>query len=684
MSLRARFVALTAVSALMLTGCGGGGHSPIPQTTNAPVTPYNGPQSLSNFTWGADLMKSAQYAGPASVQSLSVDVELDPQDAAGLLQYAQMASDPKSPVYRHFLTPQEIGDRYGASAANFAAAAAYFKSYHLGVGTWPQRLTMVVSGKQSDIEAAFGTKLGTYREFGRTFVAPTAQPHFSRAIPVAGVVGLVHLNLNKTFLIRPGNGNYFGMSAPQLRRAFDFSGAAKSGFDGTGIAVGIIGTGPISSADVPTLAKIDNVKAATVTMVPAMAQTPSPLNNNTGTSAYDDPTGLATPPPVTAPCNQLGTSVVSAGCNPEDGEAQVDSEQVALLAPGASVDFYLAYNTKDCSAVGAPSGCLGIEGLFLTDDEIQQAIADNAVDALSLSYGFPESSGVGIYYDASGAGIGPEEFAALRAEGIAVFVSSGDDGAHDCVDPSTGAPTPAFCPDYPSTDPSVVSVGGVNYPMDSYGNLPPSAQITAWANNTTLGGDGLLDNSPGSGGGISQVFHASQSYQSTLPSTIQGTPTNGMRTIPDVSMLGDPLTGAQFVMNAAFPADAGIGAVGGTSVSAPEMAAAWTVVLQACKANAACATSTGAHAWRLGDPKALFYSIYGNSTKYAGTFYDVLAGNNGDYSDPCAAFGPPCATPTPTFYSGYNAGTGYDMVTGVGVPFVGHLINAVVGGQNVP
>lgn len=677
MNVRLSMLALASASALLFAGCGGGSHEPLPNTTSAPVSPYTGPQSLANFTWGAPLMAQAQYVGPASIDSLSVDVQVKPQNLPGLLQYAQMASDPKSPLYRHFLTPQQIGASYGASAPDYAAAAAYFAKYHLGVAGWPQHLTMVVSGKQSDIEAAFGTKLGVFREFGRTFVAPSTQPHFSKQVPVTGVLGLVHLNLDKTFLIRPGNGNYFGMSVPQLRRAFDFTGAAGKGFDGSGITVGVIGTGPISLSDVPLLAKVDNVPAPpAINIVAALPQPASALNNNTGTAPYDpNPSGLATPPPVTAPCNQLGTSVVSANCNPEDGEAQLDTEQLSLLAPGAAVNFYLAYNAKDCTAFGAPTGCLGIEGLFVNDDEIQQAIADNAVDALSLSFGLPEASAAGAYFDTNGSGVGPAEFAALKAEGIAVFVSSGDNGAHDCTD-SNGVPTAQFCPDYPATDPSVVAVGGVNYPMDSYGNLPPGAQITAWATNSTLGGDGIADNSAGSGGGISAVFPAPQS-QSALPATIQGSATGGKRTIPDISMMGDPLTGVQLVTNAAYPKQAGIGAAGGTSAAAPEMTAAWAIVLQACKVDAKCATAMGAHPWRLGDPKALLYQIYGSTSQYGSTIYDVLAGNNGNFSDPCAAT--PCATPTPgQYFPGYSAGKGYDLVTGLGVPFIGHLVNTVV------
>jgi subtilase family serine protease len=136
-------------------------------------------------------------------------------------------------------------------------------------------------------------------------------------------------------------------------------------------------------------------------------------------------------------------------------------------------------------------------------------------------------------------------------------------------------------------------------------------------------------------------------------------------------------------MNAAFAGQATFGASGGTSAAAPESAAAWAIVLQACKASSACATATGAHPWRLGDPKALLYAIYAKQSQYATTFYDVLAGSNDDYSNPCAG-NPSCSTPPPAYYAGYPSGAGYDLVTGLGVPFVGHLINAVVTGQNVP
>ena len=143
--------------------------------------------------------------------------------------------------------------------------------------------------------------------------------------------------------------------------------------------------------------------------------------------------------------------------------------------------------------------------------------------------------------------------------------------------------------------------------------------------------------------------------------------TGGYRGQPDISMMADPNTAPSTVMNAAFPGQVEVIPVGGTSLAAPQMAAMWALVVQACKSDATCASKgTGAHPYRLGDPAALFYSIYSNAKQYPATFFDVTYGANGANN----AYGPDGV--------GYAAKQGYDLVTGVGVPLAGHLINTVL------
>ena len=310
---------------------------------------------------------------------------------------------------------------------------------------------------------------------------------------------------------------------------------------------------------------------------------------------------------------------------------------------------------------------------MIADDEIQQAIADNKADAVSMSFGGPENLNVALgYINAQGTGVGQIEMASLAAEGIATFVSSGDDGAWECFDPNTGAPLGTACVSYPASDPNVVAVGGVNIPLDGSGNL--TGTITAWADNTTLGGNGAFVNNVGSGGGVSTVFAAPKWQSAALGAS--------MRLLPDWSLDADPNTGPSIFITG-FPF-----AIGGTSASAPESAAMWALVLQACKASSSC-NKGGATGYRLGNPNPLIYAIYAKSNPlsaaytpagftaqlgYSNVFYDVVVGNNQAVPSPNAP--QPATTPV-----GYNSGPGYDQVTGVGAPFAGHLIQAVTGTQ---
>lgn len=135
--------------------------------------------------------------------------------------------------------------------------------------------------------------------------------------------------------------------------------------------------------------------------------------------------------------------------------------------------------------------------------------------------------------------------------------------------------------------------------------------------------------------------------------------------VTEVQYSGPSLGGRRFVIE------------GGTSESAPQAAAAWALVLQACATSASCATAGGAKPYRLGQAAPLLYGIYNGKGKgglsYNNVFYDVTVGNNGVQVIPSTP------NPNPTPIAGYNAGQGWDQTTGLGVPFVRNLIKAVTG-----
>jgi kumamolisin len=657
-----RIAALLALA--LLSACGGSASTVYVPAATPP------PSGQSSLPYGAEALSGATYLGPAHLKSVGLTVLVTMRNPLGLLQYAQSANDPHSGNYRHWLTPQQLADQFGASPADYAAVANFWIAGGSAVKTYPQRQTLRVRGTQAAVELALGAHFGIYQKGHQIFLALASAPHLPPQLHVAALGNVVgYRTRNRMFVpVGASNGLLEGYSPQQIANAFDYTSAYQAGFTGSGISIGIIGTGPITDGD-PRIAGGDVREFRTLFGVGGSGSVVqvydtsnvSPGNTKAG-NGYEYSGGLATPPPVTAVNSACQAQGYNPGqgiepsdyttCNPEDYEAQIDTEQSAALAPNATVLFYIAYNPNECyGPCGQPGSLPATQqlGIGETDDETQQAIADDRADIISMSFGSSELSastpvkGVNPgYFGPATNDFGPIEFASLASEGIAIFASSGDEGAYACGE------TQSPCVSYPATDPSVVSVGGVNSPLDASGRLV--GPLTGWGSATNDGG--------ASGGGCSSFFSA-PSYESS----IAGFPCAGKRAQPDASLDADLLTGVAVVANAA-PGLGGrsVQPFGGTSVAAPEMAAMWALVLQACAQRASCATAGGPHPYRLGNPNPYYYKVYGNAATYAATFYDVLYGNNGLGGA-----------------AGYGAGPGYDLVTGLGVPYARHLVTAVTG-----
>lgn len=691
MLVRLRTALALASTLAVLTACGGGSHSSLPSTL-VPHEPGTGPTSSyrsTGFVYNSSLVAKSHLIAPAHFGTLSLDVVLPMRDPSGLVAYASSVSDPKSGNYRQFLTPDEIANRFAATKSDQTAAAKYFTGLGLQVGGWKQRMLLHVAGTQAQLEAAFRTKFGTFQSLqGRNFLAPMTAPSVPTGVPVVGSADIVMRPKRFVSTLVPASGTTAGYAPQQIARAFDYDGAYAAGYTGSGITVGIIGTGGIQTTGGGRIGDADAYKAlyhvgggSTVSIV---AATPSdPVVNGAS--------GFAPPPPVTGPCttpNAPGyppSESPSATCNPEDVESQLDTEQAAALARDSAVQFFLAYNPND----GCTNGTIGkpcppgtghaLQGLAESDEELQTAIDHDSADVLSLSYGGDEYQSAGspgqsppYPFTTDGSGLDPMEFMMLETEGTAIFVASGDSGAEGCLPSAPNPYADLPCVSYPSTDPSAVAVGGVTTPLNAAGQYV--GPVTVWGQQTS-GGFGS-----GSGGGVS-VYFPQPSYQQGLPGI-----TGQNRNVPDLSLEGDPGTGVAVLAYAdrSF-GGAHLGIVGGTSVAAPEMAAMWALVLQACKANAACASKgTGTYPYRLGNPNPLFYGYYKAGAPYAATFLQIGYGNNAQVPfcsyNRCPAPSPG-ATPPPPYDPGYGANPhgGYNNATGLGVPFARALIRAVVG-----
>jgi subtilase family serine protease len=676
---RVGFGALLALGAF-IAGCSGGGGGAtksLPATNPIGDSNASVPSQLLVSSWGSGVMQGASYVGPVTNANMSVTVLVHQQNAQGLVQYAQQANDPTSANYRHWLTPQQIAQQYGASQTDYQKVANYFVSNGLTIASWQQRMVLVVGGSQTNLQRAFGTTFGMYQRNGKEFIAPKTAPHFAQVLPVDAIGQIANYKPNHTYLIpaapRAAAGYTSGFSPSTLQAAFDYAGAYKSNYNGTGVTIAIIGSGPIDTTstgtgdvDLNQYALQTNAAAASITFKLVTTSGVQSGLSTSGISASQFPYSPTFGPTPGANWNEQN----------EDGEAQLDTQQAATLAPRANVYFYLAYNANDgCTnasfATACPSGSGSAEyGIDETDPEIQQVISDDEADVVSMSFGGGEQdqgwtcySGCEEAYKGSYSQL---EFAALAAEGIAAFAASGDDGAAECYLGSTYNPSEQ-CVSYPSGDPNVTSVGGITANVDLSGAI--TAPWLAWGISTSDNGYGATQ---GSGGGTA-LYLPAPTWQASVLGAAQ-------REQPDVSLDGDPSTGVSYVVQGQ------LSGVGGTSVSTPGMAAMWADLLSACIAHPSqgvCTSNSGSHGYRLGVASRYLYGIYGSSIgksisgispslPYSNVFYDIIYGDNEMYSNPGSA-SPVPSTPVP----GFSAGPGFDEVTGVGVPFAGHLIQSL-------
>ena len=354
------------------------------------------------------------------------------------------------------------------------------------------------------------------------------------------------------------------------------------------------------------------------------------------------------PPPVGASRPVIATLQFSGWNNA--GELAIEAANLQLPAPGPSVYTAVSVDgaspTADDGSGGSGEVALDQESIYATNPYADQrayfagstvqneidaynliandALSSRGIMALSVSWDVCEHDSSNALLKAADVAAVHAAIAKVVAAGVTIFAASGDDGAK-CFD---GRPGVGF----PASDPLVVAVGGTTL-------MTPGPVETAW---------GAVDNSPhadpsgfsGSGGGQSVLFPR-PAYQATAAPTAVG------RELPDIAADGDPATGFPvYHDDGGVPPNGGPGTylVGGTSLSSPISAALMVAELG----------SRGVTAGGVGDIHTVLY------TAPAASFRDVTVGSNG-----------------------YNAGPGFDMVTGLGAPSWQLLVNQLVAAPTV-
>jgi subtilase family serine protease len=373
---------------------------------------------------------------------------------AALTELIEQQYQPGSPFFHHWLTAEELGDSYGPNPKDVAAVTAWLEKNGFQVNSVSKSgLVVDFSGTASQVKSAFRAEIHNLNVKGENHIANMANPQIPAALAGA-VVGIASLsdfrpkpankgissaridsaskavvkNAKPEFTV---NADYQLVVPDDLHTIYNFNPVYNDGVTGKGETVVVIeDTNVYSTADWDTFRStfgLSKYKKGSFTQI--------------------HPGGCKNP-----------------GVNGDDGEAILDAEYASAAAPNAAIVL------ASCADTNTTFG-----GLLAVQALINQPLPPPII---SISYGDCEA-GLG----ASGNAIYNTTYQQAAAEGVSVFVSSGDEGAASC---DADQPTAEFgiaVSGFASTQYNV-AVGGTDF-ADTYEGT--NTQFWKNKNNATYG-----------------------------------------------------------------------------------------------------------------------------------------------------------------------------------------------------
>jgi hypothetical protein len=372
----------------------------------------------------------AKHATDSSfVLNLSIGLTLRNDGQLNALIAAQ--GDKHSPLYHHYLTPEQFKQQFSPTQANVDTVVAFLRSQGLTVQSVSPNNTLIsASGSVAKVESAFETQIVDFSLDGRTVYAPTQEPSVPEELGnlITYVGGLNNVGVFRPAGLhspvtaqRQATGPGGGFTPSELRTAYDMHSLISSA-DGTGQTVAIFELDGYLPADVDQYLSFYGLGAPKYSNVLVDGATNTP-----------------------------GAGAI---------EVELDMEVVSAIAPGATQKIYIGPNS--------------FGGVIDTYNKI---VTDNIAKVTSTSWGICELSAGTAFLTSL-----DNVFAQGAAQGQAVFAASGDYGAYDCRDGST------LNVDSPAGDPYVVGVGGTHLNVGGGGAY---SSESVWASNPYGGGGGL-------------------------------------------------------------------------------------------------------------------------------------------------------------------------------------------------
>lgn len=361
--------------------------------------------------------KAVDDAAPMNHMNLVLQRSAKRQAALDALISAQ--HDPTSSKFRQWVTPAQFGQTFGVSDADVAAVSAWLKSQGFTVnGVYPNKMQIDFSGNAGQVKRAFHTQMNHYTINNAAHVANANDISIPQALQsvVAGVAGLndVHPQAQHT---APKLGQF---NASSQRFTVQQPKTAAVGL--TPQAVNFTnGSRGLVPYDMAKIYGTDKLYASgltgtgiTIALVEDSSMVPDDWTNfvsQFGLTSYGG-TFKQFQPQATGFTNCIDPTIAFPG--EDDFEALLDAEWSTAMAPGANI--WLA-SCDDSNATNFFGGVVTAATNLINGTDRPNII--------SASYGYGEG-----FVDAASKSAIDLMWAQADAEGISVFVSSGDSGSN--------------------------------------------------------------------------------------------------------------------------------------------------------------------------------------------------------------------------------------------------------------
>jgi hypothetical protein len=637
-----------------------------------------------------------------SMEHMLLQLKRSPEKERELQKFIDGLQNQSSPNFHRWLTAKEFGERFGVSKQDRDTVAAWLTSHGFTVNVvYANGMLIDFSGTAGQVHRAFNTEIHQLDVKGVKHFANMSDPQIPAALQpaVAGIVSLHNFMPHPMFKPKPdytfgsGGSTYYAVTPPDLATIYNLNPLFSAGISGQGQTVVVI-----ENTDVYTMLDWKSFRSTF------------------GLSSYTNGSFTQVHPAPPSGSNNCSAP----GYNSDDQEAILDAEYASAAAPSAAIELAACADSQTTFG-----------GLIALQNLLNESSTPPPV--ISISYGECEA-----YNGATSNATYYATYQQAAAEGVSVFVSSGDEGAASCDANQSSASYGVAVSGLAST-PYNVAVGGTDF-GDTYAgtnstywnatNSPTYESALSYIpeipwNDSCAGSllaqyEGYSEGygeygfcSSGSGqnyyttaagsGGPSGCATGTPSVDGVVSGTcagwpkpswqaLTGNPSDGVRDIPDVSLFA-----ANGLWGHYYPycysgggtycdqaPDTWPGA-GGTSFSSPIMAGIQALVNQKTKD-------------RQGNPNPVYYSLaaseygssgdsscnstLGNGTASSCVFYDVTQGDmvvncTGNYNCyfPSGLSGA-LSVSSSSFEGAYGTNTGWDFATGIGSLNAANLVNS--------